>query len=164
MKKKIIKSDAYAILFPKVLVAIFINLIVILVCYYLFLYLKQNVFSIFIYLIFLIPFLTIYSFMIRIEFYFFPVLFTKYKFYEDHIEKEFKFIKHKATSVSYSQINDIKIVRSLYDRIFRVGDVLIFTGIDSHLEDSNRKSCTMKIHKIQNPEKVRNFLMSRIKS
>lgn len=52
---------------------------------------------------------------------------TTYKFYAHYVEYEFKFFKEKIHSVNYSQITDIQVKRTLWDRICGVGDLEIHT-------------------------------------
>ncbi len=68
-----------------------------------------------------------------------------YHFYKTHIIKEFKLLYIKREYVPYSQIANITIDISLWDRICSAGDIKIHTSDDS-------VDITLKY--IENPEKV----------
>lgn len=55
---------------------------------------------------------------------------TTYYFYSGHVSKEFKFFIIKKESVPYSQITNISIDISIWDRICRAGDVILHTAED----------------------------------
>jgi len=54
--------------------------------------------------------------------------FTKYYFYKTHVISIFKFIKIKRNSLPYTQITNIKIHISFWDRICRTGKISLSTA------------------------------------
>ena len=71
---------------------------------------------------------------------------TRYDFFKSHIVTEFKFFVIKKHSVLYSQIVNIKVDISIWDRICKAGDIILYTAED--------KSPNVVLQYIKNPQQV----------
>ena len=61
--------------------------------------------------------LSLIALIIQIIFYHFEYKNISYKFYEDHIEYEDKFLNQQLKNIKYKDIKEIEIRRSIWDRI-----------------------------------------------
>ena len=75
---------------------------------------------------------------------------TFYHFYVDHVISEFKFFVVRRFSVPYSQIVNMVVEISIWDRLCRAGDIALFTAEDKHPD------FTLKY--IRNPQKIEQSL------
>lgn len=73
---------------------------------------------------------------------------TKY-----NVEDRYEFFKVHTSSMSYSNITDIKIKQDLWDRICKVGTIDFFTGNDSESTQSH-----ISLKNIEHPEKVKRMV------
>ncbi len=81
---------------------------------------------------------------------------TEFRFYSTYVESRYKFFVERVHSVHYANITDIKIERSLWDRVCGVGDIVFHTANDSY-ERSARKA--LVVRDVRNPERVRASLL-----
>ncbi len=84
---------------------------------------------------------------------------TEFNFYSTHLEHKFKFIKEENHSISYSQITDVQVTKTLWDRICNVGDIHIHTGNDEYLA-GNKNGLTLR--DIKNPKNIREEIMKKV--
>ena len=61
----------------------------------------------------------------------FLLLNTSYHFFKSHVTSEIKFFTLKSHSIPYSQISNMRIHISIWDRISNAGDIIIHTADDS---------------------------------
>ena len=80
--------------------------------------------------------------------------FTKYYFYKTHVVSVFKFIKVKRSSLPYTQITNIKIHVSFWDRICGAGKIALNTA--------ERESSGLMLYYIKDPYKLEKMLHSLI--
>jgi len=83
---------------------------------------------------------------------------TLYYFFRTHVSRELKFFVVKKHSVPYSQIVNITIDISIWDRICKAGDITLHTAED--------KTPDLVLHYIKEPEKIEKHIyamMHRIK-
>ncbi|MBI2134705.1 PH domain-containing protein [Candidatus Woesearchaeota archaeon] len=80
--------------------------------------------------------------------------FTKYYFYKTHVMSIFKFIKVKRSSLPYTQITNIKIIASPWDRLWRTGKIALNTA--------ERGSSGLMLYYIKDPYEIEKMLHSLI--
>ena len=78
------------------------------------------------------------------------------------IEDRYKFFSEDVHSISYSQITDIQIKKSLWDRICKVGDIYFHTGNDNYGDTQNKEHLYLK--DVKYPEKVKEEINKRVHS
>ena len=71
---------------------------------------------------------------------------TTYYFFKTHISREFELLMVRKHSVPYSQIINISIDISLWDRLCNAGDIILHTAED--------KAPNLVLHYIKDPEKL----------
>ena len=89
------------------------------------------------------------------------VLNTSYNFYANHFEINYKFFTEKIHSVSYNQITDIQIRKTLWDRMCNVGDIIIHTSNDEYYE-SNMKAVILK--DVKDPDIIKEEISRKIRN
>ncbi|MBN2566691.1 PH domain-containing protein [Candidatus Woesearchaeota archaeon] len=77
-----------------------------------------------------------------------------YHFYPSHLLSEFRFLSVKRFSIPYSQIVNVSVNVSLWDRLTGNGDMII------HSAENNAPD--MYLYSVRNPEKVEQWLYSMI--
>tara|TARA_Y100000310_G_C20629036_1_gene787574 strand:+ start:560 stop:1063 length:504 start_codon:yes stop_codon:yes gene_type:complete len=80
---------------------------------------------------------------------------TYYYFFKDHLVTEFKFFKVKRTSVPYSQIVNIIVNITIWDRFCKAGDIIIHTAED-------KQSGDLVLKYIKDPSKIEHSLYQMI--
>ena len=80
--------------------------------------------------------------------------FTKYYFYKTHVISIFKFINVKRSSLPYTQISNIKIHVSLWDRLCGCGKIALNT--------SQKETHGMTLYYIKKPHEIEKMLHSLI--
>jgi len=80
--------------------------------------------------------------------------FTRYYFYKTHVISIFKFIKVRRDSLPYTQIANIKVNVSFWDRICRCGKIALNTA--------GKRNAGLRLYYIKNPHKIEKMLHSLI--
>lgn len=80
--------------------------------------------------------------------------FTTYYFYKTHVISTFKFIKIKRNSLPYTQLTNIKIHVSFWDRLCRCGKIVLSTAEGG--------SPGLMLYYIKDPHKIEKMLHSLI--
>lgn len=75
--------------------------------------------------------LSLIALIIQIIFYHFEYKNISYKFYEDHIEYEDKFLNQQLKNIKYKDIKEIEIRRSIWDRIMGYSVLIVYTNADN---------------------------------
>ena len=83
---------------------------------------------------------------------------TEFRFYAHHVEQSFSFFKQVSHSINYSQITDIHVKKDVWDRLCKVGDVVIHTGNDIYHEGGKH----FTIRDIKYPDKLKEQISQRI--
>lgn len=91
------------------------------------------------------------------------ILLTKYIFTPYTVEKRHGLFTTTSHSLSYSQITDIELNMSFWDKICNVGNLIIHTANDSHSENKKIKA-SMILKDIKNPLKLKHELMLKVNS
>lgn len=91
----------------------------------------------------------------------FKLFYTTYSFYEQHLEIKFKFIVEKSHSVRYNKITDIKLQKSIWDRICGVGNIILYTAKDNNMDG---KTHFINIRDVKNPEEYKKAIINTITS
>lgn len=86
----------------------------------------------------------------------FILLNTKFYFFHDRVESEFKFIMIKSQSALYSQIVNIRVEISVWDRICNAGSVVLCTADD--------REPNIILRYIKDPKKVEHVIYRLIRS
>ena len=79
---------------------------------------------------------------------------TTYYIFKTHIVSEMEFIKVIKHTVPYSQITDMAVDVSIWDRICRAGDIVLHTG--------NEQRPSLKLQYIKNVQDVERIIHSKI--
>ena len=87
------------------------------------------------------------------------IVFTEFRFYLHHVERRYKFLHEKVHSVRYQNITDIKVERSIWDRVCGVGDLVFHTANDVYNDDMTN---ALVLKDIKKPHKLREELEKRI--
>lgn len=87
------------------------------------------------------------------------VVFTEFRFYPQYVERRYKFLREKIHSVRYTNITDIKVERSVWDRVCGVGDLVFHTANEAY-GDSSVHALVLK--DIKHPHTLRDELDRRI--
>ena len=104
--------------------------------------------------------LTILYSIIKISRRLFDTLNTKYIFTAYTIEKHWGYFSHSSHSLNYSQITDVELTMTFWDKLCNVGDLIIHTANDSHTGDNLRAS--LILHDIKNPKKLKQEMLQRV--
>ena len=75
--------------------------------------------------------LSLIALIIQTIFYHFEYKNISYKFYEDHIEYEDKFLNQQLKNIKYKDIKEIEIRRSIWDRIMGYSVLIVYTNADN---------------------------------
>ena len=75
--------------------------------------------------------LSLIALIIQIIFYHFEYKNISYKFYEDHIEYEDKFLNQQLKNIKYKDLKEIEIRRSIWDRIMGYSVLIVYTNADN---------------------------------
>ena len=75
--------------------------------------------------------LSLIALIIQIIFYHFEYKNISYKFYEDHIEYEDKFLNQQLKNIKYKDIKEIEIRRTIWDRIMGYSVLIVYTNADN---------------------------------
>jgi len=84
---------------------------------------------------------------------------TKYRFYARHLEYHYSFIKENTHSINYSQISDIEVRKTLWDKLCGVGNLIIHTS-NEDFKDPNKDYLVIK--DIRAPDYLKQQIMGRI--
>ena len=79
-----------------------------------------------------------------------PLSFMRYEVTEDRFITRTGFFKTETNEILLYRILDIKLVRTLWQKIFRVGTITLFSADQSH--------AVIELKNIKKPEAVRKFL------
>jgi len=75
---------------------------------------------------------------------------TTYSFYTSHVESEFRFLTIKKHSVPYSQIVDMTLEISLWDRLTKAGNITLHTA--------EEKTPSLVLYYIRKPEQIEKII------
>ena len=85
---------------------------------------------------------------------------TKYIFTPSSIEKQTGIISKSSHSLHYSQITDIELSVELWDRICKVGDLVIHTPNDRYSNSVSKHS--MILQNVKKPEQLKNSILKKV--
>ncbi|MDA3855475.1 MAG: PH domain-containing protein [Candidatus Woesearchaeota archaeon] len=158
----IMKSHFINTLMPKFIKHLFWNSIVFLILYGIYYLLDNSAKYDFDTIIILsLIFLTIIFSIIKISKDLIKILNTTYEFHPNHLEVKYKFIKEETHSINYKQITDIKVNKTIWDRICKVGDIEIHTANDSF---HNEKTTALILKDIRHADKIEDEITRKIHS
>ena len=162
-KPHTIKSSMLAASLPIVLKSILVHgsFLILIIIFYMFIK-TTNLFEPWFIVFLFLPIFTFLFSLIKLDFIFLPIYFTRYTFYENHIEKKYKFINEVSKTIPYSHIVNVMLEKTILDRILNTGTLLIYTGNDSFI--SGTRTISMKIYGIFEPAKIRNLILSKAKN
>lgn len=157
----IIKSNTFNALFLEFLKQLFLNLI-----FFLPLFLVYLVFEYVLDLDFrntailsLIGITLLYS-LYKISYELFIIKITKYIFTPYTIEKRSGLFTTTSHSLNYSQITDIELNMTFWDKLCNVGDLIIHTANDSVI--SKKIKASMVLRDIKNPLKLKQEMLLKV--
>ena len=157
----IIKSNTFNALFLEFLKQLFVNLI-----FFLPLFLIYLVFEYVLNLNFrntavlsLIGITLLYS-LYKISYELFIIKITKYIFTPYTIEKRSGLFSTTSHSLSYSQITDIELNMSFWDKLCNVGDLVIHTANDSVI--NKKVKASMILRDIKNPTQLKQEMLLKV--
>ncbi len=76
--------------------------------------------------------------------------YTTYYFYASHVESEFRFMTIKKHAVPYSQIVDVSVEISLWDRLTRAGNITLHTA--------EEKAPSLVLYYLRKPEQIEKII------
>lgn len=80
-----------------------------------------------------------------------PICFTKYKINDDKLTITSGFLNITEDDAYMYKIQDVRLTRSLMERIFKIGTITCYTGDTTHPE--------LKLIHIKNASTIKDFLM-----
>ena len=110
--------------------------------------------------IFFVLVLTLLYSILKISKKLFIILITIYNFTSSTIEKQSGFISKQSHSIHYSQITDIELSQTLWDRVCNVGDLVVHTANDGYVDKSIKGSMILK--DIKNPKQLKQTMFVRM--
>lgn len=86
------------------------------------------------------------------------VYFSWFTFYDDRVQASYKFLSEHSHTINYHHITDVKIKKNVWDRICRVGDVIIYTSKNS----SEGSPSHFIIADVDHPERLKDKILQKI--
>lgn len=80
-----------------------------------------------------------------------PLSFTKYRISEEKLTITTGFLSITEDDAFMYKIQDVRLVRSLAERIFKLGTIICYTGDTTHPE--------LTLHHIKNSSNIKEFIM-----
>jgi len=80
-----------------------------------------------------------------------PICFTKYRINDDKLTITSGFLNITEDDAYMYKIQDVRLTRSFFERIFRIGTITCYTGDTTHPE--------LKLVHIKNAGKIKDYLM-----
>ena len=157
----ILKTSFMAVSLPIIMKSFLYNFLFYLVLLSIYIAIKSTYYYKSWFILFLFfPIITFLFGLMKLDFVFFPVFFTKYIFYENYIEKKYNFFTERTKTIPYAHIVNVTIDKTLYDKILNTGTLYIYTGNDGVVLGA--KSISLKLVGIKNPENIRDFILKKL--
>ena len=157
----VIKSNIFNALFLEFLKQFFLNLLTFLPLFGIYL-LAEYIFDLEyqnIAIFSLLALTLLYSFY-KISAHLMKIWMTKYIFTAHHLEERYGWFTIKSHSLNYSQITDIELTMTFWDNLCNVGNLIIHTANDTHVDKKTKASMVLK--DIKNPTKLKNDMLNKI--
>ena len=106
-------------------------------------------------LLFYLIIITLTASVIKIIKDLFFILITTYHIKKSHIEVKEAFIREKSHLITYDKITDIKLERSVQDKIIGLGTILIYTANDIY---ADKETTALMIRNIKNSNKIKDLI------
>lgn len=88
----------------------------------------------------------------RIKFFGLPFTFTKYTINEEKITITSGFLNITEDDALMYKIQDVRLIRSLSERIFKIGTIICYTGDTTHPE--------LTLYHIKHSSEIKDFIMT----
>lgn len=157
----VIKSNMFNALFLELIKQFFVNFVFFLPLFVIYLvveyllelnYQNQAIFS--------LIFLTLIFSLFKISSKLITIVTTYYIFTPSSMEKATGIISKKSHSLHYSQITDIELSQTLWDRMCNVGDLIIHTANDEYVTKHKKGSLILK--DIKKPQQLKRQIIGKI--
>ena len=83
-----------------------------------------------------------------------PISFTRYRLSEDRVFREKGFLNLKEEEVLLYRVRDLEVTRSLWQRIFRVGTICVYS--------SDKTTPHLDLENVRDPKEVKELIYRRV--